>query len=222
MTTTAKPHPTLQGLYAITPDFGGDSGTLYRQVQAALEGGVRWLQYRDKSPDHQRRSHEAAALLALCRRHRARLIINDDLDLARQVGADGVHLGQQDTGVGAARQQLGPQALIGATCHDSLELAEQAVAEGASYCAFGRLFPSQTKPQARPAPLHLLTCARDRLGVSVVAIGGLNLHNAPAAIRAGADAVAVSGALFGATDIRAEAHLLSGLFDPAQHLEKSE
>jgi thiamine-phosphate pyrophosphorylase len=179
---------------------------LLRGVEAALVGGCQWVQYRDKSTDQERRLREAGELLALCRRYRARLLINDDPELARLTGADGVHLGQEDCSPEEARALLGNDAIIGVTCHDSLQLAQQAVAAGANYVAFGRFFPSSTKPDAPPAPLLLLSQARRVLGnIPVVAIGGITPDNAPRVLAAGATTLAVSHSLFSAVDIRATA-----------------
>ncbi len=140
----------LRGLYAITDSQLLDDGRLLPYVEAALRGGARLLQYRDKSSDQARRLREAESLRELCERHGAQLIVNDDAELAARLGV-GLHLGQTDGSLSAARALLGRQAIIGATCHAQLELAEQAVAEGASYVAFGRFFNSSTKPGAPAA-----------------------------------------------------------------------
>lgn len=145
----------IRGLYAITPTTTDDA-RLLQWVEAALKGGAQLVQYRDKSTDAQRRRQQAEALLALCRKHGRPLIVNDDLQLALDIGADGLHLGREDGDLATARRQLGPTALIGATCHQRLDWAETAVAAGASYVAFGRFFASRSKPQAPPAPLGLL------------------------------------------------------------------
>ena len=207
----------LRGLYVITDSqlLGGDR--LLGHVEAALRGGAKLLQYRDKSADQPRRLREAEALQALCRQHGAQLIINDDLELAARLGA-GLHLGQEDGSLAAARARLGPQALIGATCHASLELAERAVAEGASYVAFGRFFNSSTKPGAPAASLELLDEARRRIDLPIVAIGGVSLDNAPELIARGADLVAVVHALFAAPEpaqVQARAQAFSDLFPSA-------
>lgn len=183
-------------LYAIA-DTATLGERLLPSVQAALEGDCQWVQYRDKSADIPRRRAEAQQLLTQCRRFGAKLLINDDPQLALAVGADGVHLGQTDGDPESARALLGPQALIGVTCHDSLALAEQARASGANYVAFGRFFPSQTKPEAPPAPLDFLSRARAQLGATtIVAIGGIDLENAHLVLRAGADRLAISQGLF--------------------------
>lgn len=184
------------------------------KVEAALEGGCRLIQYRNKlgSPELQQR--EAAELRSLCKGYGALLIINDSPELAGAIGADGLHIGQGDTPLATARSQLGESAIIGVTCHDSLEFAEQAADAGANYLAFGRFFASQTKPEAPPASLDLLHKARN-VRLPLVAIGGINRDNAPLLIRAGADCLAVSHELFSSDDpdeIRRRAEYFTSLF----------
>jgi len=188
---------TLRGLYAITDSALLAEGRLLPYVEAALQGGARLVQYRDKSQDASRRQDEAAALAALCRQHGASLIINDDLALARQLGV-GLHLGQEDGSLAAARADLGVDAIVGGTCHASLELAEGAAQAGASYLAFGRFFASSTKPNAPPAPLELLDQARSRFTLPLCAIGGVTLDNAPRLLERGVDLLAVVHTLFSA------------------------
>ncbi|MFC2970624.1 thiamine phosphate synthase [Azotobacter bryophylli] len=187
----------LRGLYAITDSQLLAGGRLLPYVAAALAGGTRLLQYRDKSADAARRLDEAGALAELCARHGAALIVNDDLELAARLGV-GLHLGQEDGSLAAARARLGEAAIIGGTCHARLDLAERAVAEGASYVAFGRFFNSNTKPGAPAATPELLEQARARIARPIVAIGGVTLETAPGLIRRGADMVAVIHALFAA------------------------
>ncbi|MEO1829139.1 MAG: thiamine phosphate synthase [Pseudomonas sp.] len=202
------------GLYAITDSALLADGKLLPYVEAALIGGARWLQYRDKSGDAVKRLEEAGQLAALCRKHGCELIINDDLALAAELGV-GLHLGQEDGSLREARQQLGPNALIGATCHASLQLAEQALADGACHIAFGRFFTSQTKPGGPSADVPLLRSARARFSVPIVAIGGITLDNAAPLLDAGADYLAVINGLFGggsAEDVRHRALAFSQLF----------
>ncbi|MEE4465630.1 thiamine phosphate synthase, partial [Azotobacter chroococcum] len=154
------------------------------------------------------------ALRDLCLRHGAQLIVNDDLELATRLGV-GLHLGQQDGSLSAARALLGPRVVIGATCHGQLELAEQAAADGASYLAFGRFFDSSTKPGAPPASPELLEEARARFAQPLVAIGGVTLDNAPELIARGAAMVAVINALFAAdsvAEVERRARAFSSLF----------
>lgn len=206
----------LRGLYAITDSQLLDGGRLLPYVEAALKGGAKLLQYRDKSDDDSRRLREAEALRELCARHGATLLINDDAELAARLGVS-VHLGQTDGSLAAARALLGRNAVIGGTCHASLDLAEKAIAEGASYVAFGRFFASQTKPGASSASVELLEQARERFpNVPRVAIGGVTLDNAPGLIARGADMIAVIHALFAAdspAEVEQRARAFSQLFE---------
>jgi thiamine-phosphate pyrophosphorylase len=205
---------TLRGLYAITDSQLLADGRLLPYVEAALKGGAKLLQYRDKSEDAARRLRQAEALRDLCLRHGAQLIINDDAELAARLGV-GLHLGQEDGSLAAARALLGRDAIIGATCHAQLELAEQARQEGASYIAFGRFFDSQTKPGAPAATPELLEQARARFRLPIVAIGGVTLDTAPQLIARGASMVAVIHALFAAenaAEVERRARAFSQLF----------
>ncbi|MBK4994795.1 thiamine phosphate synthase [Pseudomonas sp. S37] len=187
---------TLRGLYAIT-DSQLLAGRFLSHVEAALEGGVCLLQYRDKSDDAARRLREAEGLLKLCERYGTQLLINDDAELAARLGV-GVHLGQTDGPLTPARSLLGRQAIIGSTCHASLELAAQAASEGASYVAFGRFFNSVTKPGAPAANVELLEQARAQVKLPIAVIGGITLDNAAPLVAHGADLLAVIHGLFGA------------------------
>ena len=189
----------LRGLYAVTDEALRES--LIDAVAEVLEAGVRILQYRDKGDDKPRRETEAIVLRALTHRHNALLIINDDPELAASVAADGVHLGLDDPDVATAREVLGPEAVIGVSCYDSLKLARQAAAAGADYVAFGSVYPSETKPGALHAPLELLSEAKRTLGVPVCAIGGITPGNAEPVLAAGADLLAVISSIFSASDI---------------------
>ncbi|AIN61773.1 thiamine phosphate synthase [Pseudomonas soli] len=186
----------LRGLYAIT-DSQLLAGRFLSHVEAALEGGVRLLQYRDKSDDTAPRLREAEALKTLCERYGTELIINDDAELAARLGV-GVHLGQTDGPLTPARALLGRQAIIGSTCHASLDLAQQAANEGASYVAFGRFFNSVTKPGAPAASVDLLEQARAQVKLPIAVIGGITLDNAAPLVAHGADLLAVIHGLFGA------------------------
>jgi thiamine-phosphate pyrophosphorylase len=203
----------LRGLYAIT-DSELLKGRLLPYVEAALKGGATLLQYRDKSTDEARRLREAEALRELCNRYGAALLINDDAELAARLGV-GLHLGQGDGSLSAARALLGRQAIIGGTCHAQLELAEGAAKEGASYVAFGRFFNSTTKPGAPSADVALLDAAKARINLPIVAIGGVSLDNAPARIAHGASMIAVIHSLFAAdsaAEVERRARAFSDLF----------
>lgn len=199
----------MKGLYVITdPALTPD---LTAAVGQALAGGVQWVQYRNKPADAVTRFRECKALVALCHAQGAKLIVNDDMVLAKSTGADGVHLGQHDGDVKSARGFLGPDAIIGVTCHGELALAEKAQAEGASYVAFGRFFPSLTKPDAPPAAIGVLTAAK-QLGLPVLAIGGITPDNGRQLLDAGADLLAVIHAVFGQPDITAACRRFQSLF----------
>lgn len=205
----------LRGLYAIT-DSELLKGKLLPYVEAALKGGAKLLQYRDKSSDDARRLREAEALRELCNRYGAALIINDDAELAARLGV-GLHLGQGDGSLSVARALLGRKAIIGGTCHAQLALAETAAKEGASYVAFGRFFNSSTKPGAPAADIDSLDAARAQLTLPIVAIGGVTLDNAPALIAHGASMVAVVHGLFGAdsaAEVERRARAFGALFNP--------
>ncbi|KPM58415.1 thiamine phosphate synthase [Pseudomonas monteilii] len=186
----------LRGLYAIT-DSQLLAGRFLSHVEAALEGGVCLLQYRDKSDDAARRLREAEGLMKLCERYGTQLLINDDAELAARLGV-GVHLGQTDGPLTPARALLGRRAIIGSTCHASLDLAAQAASEGASYVAFGRFFNSVTKPGAPAANVQLLEQARAQVKLPIAVIGGITLDNAAPLVAHGADLLAVIHGLFGA------------------------
>lgn len=196
------------GLYAITD---GPREDLLRVARAALEGGAAMLQYRDKTRDGRRRLREARALAHLCVSFGVPLIVNDDVELARASGSSGVHLGDGDGTVAGARATLGPGAVIGMSCYDSLDRARDAAAEGADYLAFGAFFPSITKPGARRATPDLLRKARE-FGRPLVAIGGITAENGGSLIAAGADFLAVVSGVFGANDVRTAARQYAGLF----------
>ncbi|WP_240493095.1 thiamine phosphate synthase [Kushneria phosphatilytica] len=186
-----------RGIYALTDAaLLPDDDTLLAAAEGALRGRLALLQYRDKSSDETHRYRQAATLSALCRDFATPLIINDDIALAARLGV-GVHLGQQDAAVAEARERLGREAIVGATCHARLDLADQACRAGASYLAFGRFFTSQTKPEAPPAELSLLAEAA-RFGLPRVAIGGIDGERVAQAVAAGADLLAVVHAVFGA------------------------
>lgn len=202
----------LHGLYALTDPGLQQPQDLPERVEAVLSGGVRLLQYRDKSGSPRRRQ-EAQRLAALCQAHGAVFIVNDDIELAAAVAADGIHLGRDDLSLNAARARLGDRAIIGISCYNELARARVAAAEGADYVAFGSVFPSGTKPGAVHAPLELLRAAREVLDLPIVAIGGITAENAQRVIATGVDAVAVVRGVFGAPDSAAAARRIARLFD---------
>lgn len=205
-------HSITRGVYAITePSLHANTSAMISACEAAMQGGIRWLQYRHKNALYEDKLAIAQALQKLSQTYQVPLMINDDMQLARAVGAAGVHLGQEDGCVAEARALLGEQAIIGVTCHHHLSLAHQAIKDGASYVAFGRFFASTTKPNAVAAPLSALTDASQAFAHTLVAIGGINQYNAAQVISAGAHMIAVAHGLFAAADITAEARKLAAL-----------
>ncbi|WP_019880725.1 MULTISPECIES: thiamine phosphate synthase [unclassified Methylophilus] len=202
---------SISGLYLVTPDCD-DTALLCAQVSQALQGGVSLVQYRHKTANDALRLEQATALLAICRQAHIPLLINDHVTLAAELDADGVHVGQHDSAIAAARAVLGPQKIIGASCYNRFELAEQAQAAGADYVAFGACYPSSTKPNAPRASAALFTQAKQLLAVSVVGIGGITLDNARPLVEAGADALAVITDIFQAADIAARCRQYLPLF----------
>ncbi len=204
----------LHGLYGVTDSqLQPDDRILIETVEQALMGGMKVLQYRDKSLDSGKRIRQAGALKVLCHQYQAMLIINDDIELALDVEADGVHLGQQDESLAYARERLGDYAIIGSSCENSLEKAKTAVEQGANYIAFGKFFPSRTKPDAKNAELSVLSEARQMFDLPIVAIGGITMENASDVITAGADMVAVVNNLFAAQNIRERSQNFMTLFN---------
>ena len=201
----------ISGLYAVTPDTV-DSPELLAKVEAALSGGARLLQYRNKSASAALRLTQGRALLALCWEYQVPLIINDHLDLALALDAQGLHIGVEDGSVTEARKRLGPDKILGVSCYGRIDNAVAAAGAGATYVAFGGFFPSKVKPGAARTPVELLSEAKRGLTLPVVAIGGITLDNAPALLAAGADSVAVISALFEAPDIRGAARGFAKLF----------
>ncbi len=200
----------ISGLYAITPDEQ-DTVELLSKVKLALLGGARVLQYRNKTADSEMRLEQAGALRELACEFDVPLIINDDVLLARLIGADGVHLGGSDGSVTGVREVLGSGKLIGVSCYNRLALAHEAVGMGADYVAFGSFFSSTVKPDAVVATPGLLRHAYREIAVPLVAIGGITVNNGPQLLEAGADALAVISDLFGAKDIQGTARKFANL-----------
>jgi thiamine-phosphate pyrophosphorylase len=199
-----------RGVYLITRE-SADTAALTATVAAALRAGTVMVQYRDKRADPALRLEQARALVALCTAHAVPLIVNDDIDLAATVGAQGVHLGRDDAAIAVARARLGPSAVIGASCYDDMVRAHQACAAGADYLAFGSFFASPTKPTTVRATPALLSQA-GAMGLPRVAIGGITLDNAQSLIAAGADMLATVSAVFDAPDPGAATRTLVSFF----------
>ena len=197
----------MRGLYAITPDVA-DTAALLKKVELALKAGVAMLQYRNKIISKDKRLLQARELAPLARGYGVPFIVNDDVEIAASVGANGVHLGKDDGDIAAARAKL-PGKILGASCYNDVEKGKEAIRMGANYVAFGSVFPSPTKPDAVRAPLSLFA---SNLGVPLCAIGGITLKNAPKLIAAGADLLAVISDLFDAHDIAARAAEYRKLF----------
>lgn len=200
----------VHGLYVITPDWT-DTVRLILAAKAALEGGAKVLQYRNKKASKSQRLEHALGLSALCNKFGACFIVNDHLDLALEIEADGVHLGADDGDIAAARKKLGKGKVLGASCYNKPELAQAAKDAGADHIAFGSIFASSSKPSAVRAPLELFAQARP-LGLPMVAIGGITAENAKPVVEAGADALAVITDVFNAPDIAARAREYNALF----------
>ncbi len=207
-----KPDNTIRGLYVIA-DTGIIAKDLVSHVTEAIAGGARVVQYRDKSSGAAKRLNDAIALRGLCRQHGVTFIINDDVELARQLNADGLHLGKDDADIASARKQLGAHTIIGVSCYNEIERGRSAIAAGAGYVAFGSFYPSTVKPDAVRASGSLLTQAKQEFTVPIVAIGGITPENGAHLVAAGADALAVITGVFESDDIRSAAKQYARLFN---------
>ena len=201
-----------RGLYAITAAADADPAGLAARVGAAIDGGAVMIQYRAKDRTSNDRCTAAALLLDLCRSRRVPLIVNDDPALAAEIEADGVHLGRDDEDARSARRIVGDRCIVGASCYDRLDLALAAAGEGAAYVAFGSFFASPTKPHAVPVPVRLLSDAREKLDLPIVAIGGITAKNGAALVEAGADFIAAIDGVFGGDDVEHAARGYAALF----------
>ncbi len=206
----------LHGLYIITDPKRTDKTGLIPAVSAAVQGGAKIVQYRNKEADYAQQKWEIFDLLTLCRPLNIPVLINDDADLAAETDADGVHIGVEDGAIEAAREKLGKNKIIGVSCYNDPLRAQQAEQSGADYVAFGRFFPSQTKPQAVQAEPKLLREAKQKLSIPIVAIGGITPENGKTLVDAGADMLAVIHAVwnFGETEkIQQTARKIVSLFE---------
>lgn len=202
----------LHGLYVITdPELCKTD--IVSQVEQALSGGAQIVQYRNKTASAQQKQQEATQLNQLCKKYNCLFIINDDVELAKKIDADGVHIGQSDTTLHQARTILGKEKIIGVSCNNQLEWALAAQQQGADYVAFGRFFASQTKPDAPQANIDLLTKARQQLDIPIVAIGGITPDNANELLQAGADMLALIHAIFARADISRAAQQIQQNFN---------
>lgn len=202
-----------RGLYAITDSKLLSPERMIEAVAMAIQGGAVMIQYRDKGDDPMRRQWEATDLSNMCLPLGIPLIINDDVELAGQVMAKGVHLGKEDADIASARSRLGPNAIIGVSCYNDLQCAIEAEKAGADYVAFGSFFPSRTKPNAVKVDIELLRQAKQQLKIPVVAIGGITADNGAQLVEAGADMLAVITDVFGQADVMAAAERIAKLFE---------
>jgi thiamine-phosphate pyrophosphorylase len=207
-------HTKLRGLYAITDTKLIPRDRFVETVEAAVRGGATMVQLREKDTAREEFIRLARALLPITRRYGALLIINDHPSIAKEIGADGVHVGREDPPVAEARALLGPEAIIGASCYGEVTRAMAAEHEGADYVAFGTPFPSPTKTKRTDISLGIFQEVKRQVNVPVFAIGGITVDNARQVIDAGADGIAVVSGVFAASDIEAAARALTQLFAP--------
>ena len=185
----------MRGLYLITNDDPLE--VLLAKLEGAFaNGGVAVLQYRRKKVAKEDQIYEVEYMKALCAEYKVPFVINDDLELAVKYGV-GVHLGQDDGSIVDAVARLPKKVLIGRSCNNSLELAEQAIADGANYVAFGAIYATDTKPEAGNIGLETLQLAKAKLNVPICAIGGLTVENSQLVIESGADLCAVVSDILG-------------------------
>ena len=201
----------MKGLYLVTPDWD-DTVRLLAVTKAALEGGVSLLQYRHKMAEPALRHQQATALQALCRAFDCPFIINDHVELALEIGADGVHVGGTDAAVAAVRQEIGTDMILGASCYGDLELARAAHAAGASYVAYGGFYPSRVKKYPVTTDIGILAMSHAAVPLPTVVIGGMTPENSAPLIAAGADMEAAISSVYLADDPRAAAAAFVRLF----------
>jgi thiamine-phosphate pyrophosphorylase len=201
----------MRGLYLVTPNWD-DTDRLLDVTEQALRAGAALIQYRHKDAGPALRREQAAALLALCRRHGRPLVINDHVLLCTELDADGVHVGGTDAPLAAVRAAVGPDKIVGASCYGDLELARQAQVAGASYVAFGGFYPSTVKKYAVTTPPDIVLEAKATLCVPVVVIGGMTTENALPLVARGADMVAAITSVVQAPDPYSAAREFVGLF----------
>lgn len=198
------------GLYAITQTEGKNGETIISEVQSAIKGGASVIQYRDKNPVDA--LYLGKELLSICNQKHIPLIINDDAELANLIGADGVHIGKDDGAIAIARKILGAKAIIGISCYDDINIALKAESQGVDYVAFGRFFPSNSKPLALPAHCQTLQLAKQQIKIPIVAIGGILPKNGGQLLASGANVLAVIGGVFD-TNPEQSAHAYLNLFN---------
>lgn len=189
-------------LYAVTDRAWTGEQTLLQQVEAALKGGVTCVQLREKNMDNTAFLREAREILNLCRQYKVPFIVNDNVEVAIACGADGIHVGQEDTAADEVRRRIGRDMILGVSVH-TVEEAREAVRNGADYLGLGAVFPTSTKTDADQMPNETLRAICDAVDVPVVAIGGINRSNIGKLTGSGIDGVALVSAIFSAADIEA-------------------
>lgn len=204
-------NPKIKGLYVITPETA-NTDELIDKTHQALIGGARLVQYRNKSTDRRLQEKQAKLLLQLCKHSFIPLIINDHLDLALEIDADGLHVGRDDETISEARKRLGSNKILGTSCYNDLERALHAERQGVDYVAFGAFFPSQTKTDTVPVTGDFIRNARNRINIPIVGIGGIEPHNALSAIHSGCDAIAVCHSVYTAKSIKTQTMQFAQLF----------
>jgi thiamine-phosphate pyrophosphorylase len=204
----------LAGLYAITDErlTPYEEGKIFQLVEKVLKGGARVVQLRDKTNPDEKLIPIAEKLRELCQAYSALFIVNDRVRLAKEVSADGVHVGKDDEGIALVRKLLPKDAVVGVSCYADLERAKRAQSLGASYVAFGSFFPSPTKPKASLAPFEILEQAKKELSIPICAIGGITLEKAEILLKHGADLIAVISDLWTSKDLEERARGYTELF----------
>ena len=190
----------LSGLYALTDSKYHAHDIWPDRVEKIIRAGASIIQLREKKIPDEKLLRHALVLKEICNHYDVLFIINDRIELAKKVNADGIHLGSTDLSLQQARQYLGNHFIIGASCYRRLYSALVAQKQGADYIAFGSVFPSRTKTNAKRCPLSVIYQATRCISIPVCAIGGINDKNAAYVVKAGADMLAVSDAIFNADD----------------------
>lgn len=203
----------LKGLYAITDEKLISENKFSNVIEAALLGGVKIIQYRDKSSNRKKRHEQASILRSLCTRYDALCIINDDIELAIEAKADGVHLGKDDADLSQARKKLGSNIIIGISCYADINLALAAENNSADYVAFGTMFPSPTKPGAVCATPDIIVQAKKHIHIPICAIGGITEKNIQQLTKHQVDMAAVISSLFSSNNIEDTATRLNQAFN---------
>lgn len=192
-------------LYAVTDRHWLNGATLYSQVEKALKGGVTFVQLREKSLDESAFFQEAVELKKLCKEHKVPFVINDNVEIALKMGADGVHVGQSDMEAGDVRAKLGPDKIIGVSAN-TVEQALLAEKRGADYLGVGAVFPTGSKDDADDVSIETLKNICEAVSIPVVAIGGISKHNVAELAGSGIDGIAVISAIFAQEDIEEAAN----------------